>query len=80
MTTWQPIDAAPKDGQAILGYVVKAEWDAGIDTVSPRRSFAPFVAALYWDRIEWRFVYDFETYASAEAAFWMPLPESPEAA
>jgi hypothetical protein len=62
VTTWQPIETAPKDGRRVLtvrgnGYVGVMQWHA-----TPGRWFADAYIAL----------------TEAQPTHWMPLPEAPK--
>ena len=80
MTTgWQPIEMAPKDGQAVLGYVIGADWDVGEDCSSPRHETRPFVTEVYWEKHGgWVCSVDFHMAVDVTPTHWMPLPKPPE--
>lgn len=82
---WQPIETAPKDGTRILGWVTKAEWDAGYDVYSPRHTHLPFIAEIAWTSWGgehgpgWSLCEDFQTSATVKVSHWIPAPPNPEA-
>lgn len=65
MTSWQPIETAPKDGTEILLFV-----DAYVTGDTPQQVVGR------WFRSGWQESYADE-YAVCEVTHWMPLPEPP---
>ncbi len=68
MSTWQPIDTAPKDGTWVLLTGGHAAEPTG-----------PCVVG-FWDRDDWAYAHwDGSWYSIYEApTHWMPLPEPPK--
>lgn len=71
MSSWQPIETAPKDGTRILGYGL-----IGFETTT-------MAATVIWDKFysEWHGHPSEATEYSVEACkltHWMPLPEPPK--
>lgn len=64
---WQPIETAPKDGTAILGYFGQTAGDE-----------PPDMAVIRYDKkYEW-VIADLDTEQVDEPTHWMPLPDPPK--
>jgi hypothetical protein len=76
-TGWQPIETAPKDGAAILGF---GQWAGEINGILPGQK----VSIIEWaggstdyPGFDWR-VSDGDAYACwLKPSHWMPLPAPP---
>lgn len=62
MTTWQPIDTAPKDGRKLLMWNPKLEEDALV---------------LFWMGGHWREPANLMWFRT-DPTHWMPIPAPPE--
>jgi hypothetical protein len=65
--TWEPIETAPKDGTAILGYV------PGRVGFFSRQD----VAVVAWMDTDWQSV-NSGRWVSSEVTHWMLLPQAPD--
>lgn len=74
--TWQPIETAPKDGTAFLGYLPADRFPA----VCLWQAYEPADAAEIGADGYWAFGEDLigDVEGHAEVTHWMPLPPPPE--
>jgi hypothetical protein len=70
MTTWKPIEDAPKDGRSVLLW-------ARIKIAPPEREVLNYPIVGRWDNWPWQATPDLLSSAELIATHWTEIPEPP---